>query len=56
MNERWSRFAGQFGGLAKVDSGFDYAANFSSFACLVVLPPKAEWGRSVLYNTTRQRP
>jgi hypothetical protein len=32
--ERWSRFAGQFGGLAKVDSGFDYAANFSSFACL----------------------
>jgi hypothetical protein len=34
VNERWSRFAGQFGGLAKVDSGFDYAANFSSFACL----------------------
>jgi hypothetical protein len=33
-NQRWSRFAGQFGGLAKVDSGFDYAANFSSFACL----------------------
>jgi hypothetical protein len=32
--QRWSRFAGQFGGLAKVDSGFDYAANFSSFACL----------------------
>jgi hypothetical protein len=32
--ERWSRFAGQFGGLANVDSGFDYAANFSSFACL----------------------
>jgi DNA-binding protein H-NS len=32
--KRWSRFAGQFGGLAKVDSGFDYAANFSSFACL----------------------
>jgi hypothetical protein len=25
-NQRWSRFAGQFGGLAKVDSGFDYAA------------------------------
>ena len=22
------------GGLAKVDSGFDYAANFSSFACV----------------------
>jgi hypothetical protein len=34
VDERWSRFAGQFGGLAKVDSGFDYAANFSSFACL----------------------
>jgi hypothetical protein len=32
--KRWSRFAGQFGGLANVDSGFDYAANFSSFACL----------------------
>ena len=32
--KRWSRFAGQFGGLVKVDSGFDYAANFSSFACL----------------------
>ena len=32
--ERWSRFAGQNGGLAKVDSVFDYAANFSSFACV----------------------
>jgi hypothetical protein len=31
---RWSRFAGQAGGLAKVDSGLDYAANFSSFACV----------------------
>jgi hypothetical protein len=30
--ERWSRLTGQNGGLAKVDSGFDYAANFSSFA------------------------
>ncbi len=30
--QRWSRFTGQNGGLAKVDSGFDYAANFSSFA------------------------
>jgi hypothetical protein len=30
--ERWSRFLGQFGGLAKVDSGFDYAANFSWFS------------------------
>jgi adenine-specific DNA-methyltransferase len=27
--QRWSRFPGQNGGLAKVDSGFDYAANFS---------------------------
>ena len=27
--QRWSRFPGQFGGLAKVDSGFDYAASFS---------------------------
>jgi len=32
--QRWSRFAGQAGGLAKVDSGLDYAANFSSFACV----------------------
>jgi hypothetical protein len=32
--ERWSRFPEQNGGLAKVDSGFDYAANFSSFACV----------------------
>ena len=31
---RWSRFPGQFGGLAKIDSGFDYAASFSSFACI----------------------
>jgi hypothetical protein len=31
---RWSRFPGQFSVLAKVDSGFDYAANFSSFACV----------------------
>jgi len=34
LNERWSRFPEQNGGLAKVDSGFDYAANFSSFACV----------------------
>jgi hypothetical protein len=27
--ERWSWFPGQNGGLAKVDSGFDYAAKFS---------------------------
>ena len=33
-NQRWSRFPEQNGGLAKVDSGFDYAANFSSFACV----------------------
>ena len=33
-DERWSRLAGQNGGLAKVDSGFDYAANFSSLACV----------------------
>jgi hypothetical protein len=32
--QRWSRLAGQNGGLAKVDSGFDYAANLSSFACV----------------------
>jgi hypothetical protein len=32
--ERWSRFPEQHGGLAKVDSGFDYAANFSSFTCV----------------------
>ena len=28
-DQRWSRFPGQNGGLAKVDSGLDYAANFS---------------------------
>jgi hypothetical protein len=27
--QRWPRFPGQFGGLAKVDSGLGYAANFS---------------------------
>ena len=32
--QRWSRVTGQNGDLAKVDSGFDYAANFSSFACV----------------------
>ncbi len=31
---RWSRFPGQFGGKAKVDSGFNYAASFSSFSCI----------------------
>jgi hypothetical protein len=31
---RWSRFSGQYGGLAKMDFGFDYAANFSR-DCLV---------------------
>jgi hypothetical protein len=34
LEERWSRLAGQNGGLAKVDSGFDYAANLSLFACV----------------------
>jgi hypothetical protein len=32
--ERWSRFPEQHSGLAKVDSGFDYAANFSWFTCV----------------------
>jgi hypothetical protein len=31
---RWSRFTGQFGGKAKMDSGFDYAASFSPLSCL----------------------
>jgi hypothetical protein len=31
---RWSRFLGQFGGKAKMDSGFDYAASFSSVCCI----------------------
>jgi hypothetical protein len=31
---RWSRFTGQFGGQAKMDSGLDYAASFSSFSCI----------------------
>ena len=34
VEQRWSRLAGQNGGLAKVDSGFDYAANLSLFACV----------------------
>ena len=34
FGERWSRFPEQNGGLAKVEFGFDYAANFSSFACV----------------------
>ena len=29
VEQRWSRFPGQNGGLAKVVSGFDYAASFS---------------------------
>ena len=33
--ERWSRFPEQNGGLAKVDFGLDYAANFSSSAACV---------------------
>jgi tetratricopeptide (TPR) repeat protein len=33
-DKRWSRFPGQNGGLAKMDSGFGYAASFSSFACV----------------------
>jgi hypothetical protein len=31
---RWSRFTGQFGDKAKMDSGFDYAASFSSLSCI----------------------
>ena len=31
---RWSRFTGQFGGKAKMDFKFDYAASFSSFSCV----------------------
>ena len=31
---RWSWFPGQFGGKAKMDSGFDYAASFSAFSCI----------------------
>jgi len=34
ITQRWSRFPEQNGGLAKVDSGLDYAANFSSPACV----------------------
>ena len=32
--QKWFRFSRQFGGLAKVDLGFGYAANFSSSACI----------------------
>ena len=34
VRQRWSHFPEQNGGLAKVDSGLDYAANFFSFACV----------------------
>ena len=34
MSNLPSRVTGQNGGLAKVDSGFDYAANFCSLACV----------------------
>jgi hypothetical protein len=34
VEQRWSRFPEQNGGLAKMDSGFDYAANFSWVACV----------------------
>src|SRR5260221_14274781 len=36
--QRWSRFPGQNGGLAKVVSGFDYAASFSCSIGLVGRP------------------
>ena len=39
--ERWSRDTGQNGGLAEVASGFDYAANCCSHACV----PWADNGR-----------
>jgi len=34
LSLRWSRFTGQFGGKAKMDFKFDYAASFSSFSCV----------------------
>ena len=34
QDERWSQYPRQNGGLAKMDSGFDHAANFVSFACV----------------------
>ena len=34
LKQRWSWFVRQFGGKAKMDSGFDYAASFSSITCL----------------------
>jgi hypothetical protein len=30
--EKWVRFSRQFGGLTKMDFGFDYAASFSVFS------------------------
>jgi hypothetical protein len=46
---------GQFGGEAKMDSGFDYAASFllvflHGINVSGFLPPKVECGRSMLYN------
>ena len=34
LAQKWVRFLWQLGGLAKVDLGFVYAANFSSSACV----------------------
>jgi hypothetical protein len=34
QRQRWVRFSRQIGGLAKVDSGFDYPASFSDCSSL----------------------
>ena len=65
MNERWSPWFGQFGGFAKLVPSLFYAASCRSavptyappsYALSGVMPPKAECGRSVLYNATTERP
>jgi hypothetical protein len=43
-----TKFTGQFGGKAKMNSRFDYVASFSSLSCLAytssgVLPLNVEW-------------
>jgi hypothetical protein len=49
---RWSRFIGQFGGLAKLGFGCRHAASFivsvALYASSGVRPASVEWGRRAL--------
>ena len=49
VEERWPPFFGQFGGQAKVESGwFGHAARRPWYASSGVMSPSAEWGLSSL--------